>query len=487
MDGKVGSGCWIRPSRPRSELGRIAGSVRFHRNLADLGSTRRFGCRVLHISPPTEVDVNLHRGVFAIDWHAQTFPPFLDFFERFWSLARDLQHSLLSREQINYTRRRPFLTPPEPPTKRNFKFQKIVLFLWHRPSFKRVGSPTGSSLSGDCGNPTGPQHTSGESHRWATKGMTFCGICRIQKFWIFGVNFSSGRYFGGKNNEVLSRLPFDAGFEAVGLIAAIGGSVHHLKVGMPVAIMSFGSYAEFVMVPSKHIMPVPRPDPEVVAILTSGLTASIALEVAGKLESGEVVLVTAAAGGTGQFAVQLAKLAGNKVVATCGGEKKAVLLKSLGVDRVIDYKKENIKSVLKKEFPGGLNIIYESVGGEMFDMCLNALATYGRLVVIGMISQYQGEHGWKPLNYTGLCEKILAKSQTVAGFFLPQYAHLWPQHMDRLFDLYSSGKLKVAVDPKEFLGLRSVADAVEYLHSGESHGKVVVCVDPTFIRPSAKL
>ncbi|XP_073103687.1 uncharacterized protein [Elaeis guineensis] len=260
------------------------------------------------------------------------------------------------------------------------------------------------------------------------------------------VNFSSGRYFGGNNNEVAARLPFDAGFEAVGIVAAVGDSVH-IKVGTPVALMTFGSYAEFTMVPAKHLLPVPRPDPEVVAMLTSGLTASIALEKAGQMESGQAILVTAAAGGTGQFAVQ----------------------------------------VLKKEFPKGVDIIYESVGGDMFDLCLNALAVYGRLIIIGMISQYQGEHGWKPLPYTGLCEKILAKSQTVAGFFLVQYAHLWQEHLDRLFDLYSSGKLKVAVDPKKFLGLDSVADAVEYLHSGESLGKVVVCVDPAFNQKSAKL
>lgn len=300
------------------------------------------------------------------------------------------------------------------------------------------------------------------------------------------VNFSSGRYFKGKDNEIAARLPFDAGFEAVGIIAAVGESVH-LKIGAPVAFMAFGSYAEFSVVPAKHLLPVPRPDAEVLAMLTSGLTASIALEKAGQMESGQVVLVTAAAGGTGQFAVQLAKLAGNKVVATCGGEKKASLLRSLGADRVIDYKKENIKDVLKKEFPKGIDIVYESVGGEMFNLCLNALAVHGRLIVIGMISQYQGKHGWEPLKYTGLCEKILSKSQTVAGFFLIQHASLWQEHLDRLFDLYSAGKLKVAVDPKGFMGVGSVADAVEYLHSGESLGKVVVCIDPTFCKKTAKL
>ncbi|KAK3420604.1 hypothetical protein EUGRSUZ_G01454 [Eucalyptus grandis] len=301
------------------------------------------------------------------------------------------------------------------------------------------------------------------------------------------VNFSSGRYFQGGKGDVGSRLPFDAGFEAVGIIAAVGDSVKDLKVGMPAALMTFGSYAEFTMVPAKHVLSVARPDPEVVAMLTSGLTASIAREKAGQMESGKVVLVTAAAGGTGQFAVQLAKVAGNTVVATCGGREKAMLLKDLGVDRVIDYKAENIKTVLKKEFPKGVDIVYESVGGEMFDLCLNALAIFGRLIVIGMISQYQGEHGWKPNKYPGLCEKLLSKSQTVAGFFLVQYSHFWQEHLDRLFQLYSKGQLKVAIDPKRFVGLNAVADAVEHLHSGKSIGKVVVCIDPTFTDQVARL
>ncbi|OIV93277.1 hypothetical protein TanjilG_23118 [Lupinus angustifolius] len=303
------------------------------------------------------------------------------------------------------------------------------------------------------------------------------------------VNFSSGRYFGGNNSDTASRLPFDAGFEAVGIIAAVGDSVTDLKVGMPCAFMTFGGYSEFIMINSKHALPVPRPDAEVVAMLTSGLTASIALEKAGaaKMESGKVVLVTAAAGGTGQFAVQLAKLAGNTVVATCGGAAKAKLLKELGVDRVIDYHSEDIKTVLMKEFPKGIDIIYESVGGDMLNLCLNALAVHGRLIVIGMISQYQGDSGWTPSKYPGLLEKLLAKSQTVAGFFLVQYGHFWQEHLDKLFNLYSTRKLKVAVDPKKFNGLHSVSDAVEYLHSGKSVGKVVVCVDPSFHPQVAKL
>ncbi|BBN17225.1 prostaglandin reductase 3 [Marchantia polymorpha subsp. ruderalis] len=289
------------------------------------------------------------------------------------------------------------------------------------------------------------------------------------------VNFSSGRYFGGK-----AKLPFDAGFEAVGVVASLGEGVDSniLVPGSPVATLTYGGFSEFCQVPFKNVIPMPVAVPELVALLTSGLTASLALEQAGRIKSGETVLVTAAAGGTGQFAVQLAKLAGNTVIATCGGEEKAKFLRSLGVDRVIDYKKESIKAVLKKEFPNGIDLIYESVGGEMFTTCLNALARRGRLIVIGMISQYQGENGWQPGNYPGLAEKILAKSQSVVGFFLNDYTRMWRDHAARLTKLYLDKKLKVTVDSKLFAGVEAIADAVEHLHSGQSLGKVVVRLAP---------
>lgn len=75
------------------------------------------------------------------------------------------------------------------------------------------------------------------------------------------------------------------------------------------------------------------------------------MEEGGRLRRGETVLVTAAAGGTGQFAVQLAVAAGCRVVATCGGAAKAALLRRLGAERVINYREERVKDVLKREFP----------------------------------------------------------------------------------------------------------------------------------------
>ncbi len=95
-------------------------------------------------------------------------------------------------------------------------------------------------------------------------------------------------------------------------------------------------------------------------LFVSGLTASIALEEVGEMPQtggGCVVLVTAAAGGTGQIAVQLAKAAGHTVIGTTSSDSKAEHLKSLGVDRVVNYNSEDLHSVLKTEFPSGVDIV----------------------------------------------------------------------------------------------------------------------------------
>jgi hypothetical protein len=289
------------------------------------------------------------------------------------------------------------------------------------------------------------------------------------------VNFSSGRYFGAPATAA-ARLPFTAGFEAVGIVAAVGAGVTGWAPGAPVGSFSYGGFAEYGIEDAASLLPIgAAPSPEAVALLTSGLTASIALEQAARLAPGETVLVTAAAGGTGQFAVQLAALAGATVIATCGGAAKAALLRRLGAHRVIDYTAEDVKAVLRKEYPRGVDVVYESVGGAMFDAALGALAPRGRLVVIGAISAYAS--GWDtPSSHPGLTEKLLWKSASCTGFFLPLHARHFRRHLARLVALRAAGKLHVALDPARFVGLERAPDAVEHLHSGRSLGKVVLQV-----------
>lgn len=285
------------------------------------------------------------------------------------------------------------------------------------------------------------------------------------------INFTSGRYFNGGPKEAAGKLPYDAGFESVGVVAEVGPGVMDYQVGDAVATLANG-FAEYDITLAKHSIPLPEPSAQMLTLLTSGLTASISLEQLGQLKAGETVLVTAAAGGTGQFAVQLARLVGCHVVATCSGGPKVEMLRQLGANRVIDYKHEDVRKVLLTEYPRGVDVVYESVGGDMFAACVDALAPKGRLIIIGMMSKYKD--GWSKSNFPGLTEKLLWKNASLSGFFLPRYANLYRAHLWRLAQLLSQGQLRAEVDPQRFLGLENVAAAVEYLQSGRSKGKVVV-------------
>jgi len=217
---------------------------------------------------------------------------------------------------------------------------------------------------------------------------------------------------------------------------------------------------------------VPEATPEVLALVLSGTTASIGLSVTGEMKSGESVLVTAAAGGTGQFAVQLAKLGGNTVIGTCSSDDKADLLRRLGCDRVLNYKTEDLGTVLTAEYPRGIDLIYESVGRQMFDTCVDHLAIRGRLVIIGYITEYL--HTPEVVTGQRIYYKLLGKSASLRSMFLPHFIRQVPEHTAKLLELFKNGQLQVAVDPTVFRGVESVVDAVEYLHSGVSSGKVVV-------------
>ncbi len=279
------------------------------------------------------------------------------------------------------------------------------------------------------------------------------------------VNITAGRYAPGV------RVPFDLGAEAVGVVEAVGADVAGWEVGQPVATMGMGGgYREVQTVAAKHAVPVPEASPEVLSIFVSGITASIALDVLGEVQPGETVLVTAAAGGTGQYAVQLAKLAGATVVGTCGSDEKADFLRELGVDQAINYRDADLKAVLKEAGP--FDVVYESVGRRFFDLALQNLAVRGRLLVIGYVSEYVD--GLEDTTGPRLYAPLLAKSGSIRAFFLPHFVRDYREHVQKLVGLMQGGQLRVEIDQTDFEGVGQVVEAVEHLHSGASRGKVVV-------------
>jgi len=265
--------------------------------------------------------------------------------------------------------------------------------------------------------------------------------------------------------------PYDLGAESTGVVVAVGSDVKHIKEGDAVFAIG-GGYREYFKTDANRAIPVPQAIPEMVTLGVSGLTASIALEKCGEMSSGETVLVTAAAGGTGNFVVQLAKIAGNHVIGTCGSDAKVDFLKSIGCDRPINYREERLKDVLKNEYPKGVDIVFESVGGEMYDASLRSLAVFGRLIVIGAISEYEG--GAQPVTRVRDSYALLSKSASIRGFWLMHYFRDASEHAGRLISLLQEGKLKAAVDDTSFKGVTGTIDAIKHMFNGTNIGKVVV-------------
>ena len=285
------------------------------------------------------------------------------------------------------------------------------------------------------------------------------------------LNSFAGHYGGGD-------VPFDCGLEAMGTVVEIGEGVTIAQPGAPVAISGLGCYAEYRVVSAEVILPLPALTPEMMTIPISGLTAAAAIGELAEAKEGDVALVTAAAGGTGQFAVQLLKYAYKcTVIGTCSSEDKVEFLKSIGCDRVINYKKEDIGTVLKAEYPKGVDICYESVGGDTFEAVMDNIAIRARVIVIGSITGYKtGTAFQRPESAKmPLQQALLAPSASLRGFMLPNFVPTFGKYLMQLFTMMKEGTVKPKVDEtKSFEGIEHVVDAVEHLHSGKSFGKVIV-------------
>ncbi|MEH2261277.1 zinc-binding dehydrogenase [Nostoc sp.] len=266
--------------------------------------------------------------------------------------------------------------------------------------------------------------------------------------------------------------PFDLGVEAVGEVIGMGENVKDFQIGDAVITTARGGgYREYQVIDANLAVKVREATPELLTLMPTGVSALVALEQVGEMKSNEVVLVTAAAGGTGHIAVQLAKLAGNHVIGTCSSEAKARLLRKLGCDRIINYRTENLNQVLKEEYPSGINLIFDCVGKQVFDTCVENLAVRGRLVVVGFISEYAKSA--EQITQPRLYHQLFWKAASVRGFLMPHYKEYMAEARDRLLNLFYSKKLKVAVDPTQFNSIESISAAVEYLLSGKNCGKVV--------------
>jgi NADPH-dependent curcumin reductase CurA len=206
------------------------------------------------------------------------------------------------------------------------------------------------------------------------------------------------------------------------------------------------------------------------ALGMNGWTAYVGIAEIAAVRPGEWVAVSAAAGATGSLACQIARNLGARVVGIAGGpEKTRFLREEIGVERAIDYKGEDVASLVA--VPGGLNAYFDNVGGPLLDAILPNMAHYGRIAICGLLSSYADG---APMPGPARFDQILMRRLRVEGFFIPDFLERGAEILPRLQEWVAQGKLAVRFD--ETQGLENTLVAYERMLSGRNIGKVIVRV-----------
>ena len=282
---------------------------------------------------------------------------------------------------------------------------------------------------------------------------------------FFDILMVQGRY------QVKPPFPFVPGAEVAGVVREVGDGVEGFAVGDRVlGSGGLGGFAERAVVPAAGAwrMPDAMSFEEGAALPMIYPTSYAGLVFRADLQPGENLLVHAAAGGVGIAAVQIGKALGARVIATAGGADKLAVARQNGADETIDYREEDFVPRVKELTNGkGADVIYDSVGGDVFDRSLKCIAWNGRLVVIGFASGRIPEVK---------ANRILLKNIAVTGLH-------WGAHMVHdparvaatfraLFDLYEAGKIKPVIFKR--YSLDDVSTALGALASRKTYGKLIV-------------
>jgi len=208
------------------------------------------------------------------------------------------------------------------------------------------------------------------------------------------------------------------------------------------------------------------------ALGITGLTAYFGLLEIGRPEAGETVVVSGAAGATGSVVGQIARLKGCRVVGIAGGpEKCRWLVDEARFDAAIDYRREDVAARLGELCPGGIDVYFDNVGGEILDAALARLAFKGRVVLCGAIADYnRSELGPGPRHYLNL----LLQRGRMEGFIILDYLDRAGEAIAELGPWVASGEIRVEVDIQE--GLENAPRTLRRLFTGANRGKQLLKV-----------
>jgi NADPH:quinone reductase len=285
-----------------------------------------------------------------------------------------------------------------------------------------------------------------------------------------GCNFADILICRGKY-QLKPELPFSPGSEVAGRVRAVGAGVTDLVVGQAVAAqLGYGGYASQVIADARRVQRIPAgmPAADACALGIAYQTSYLALVDRARVQAGEQLLVHAAAGGVGSAALQIGKALGARVIAGASGPDKLAFCKAQGADEVVDTRAEGwVERVRELTGGRGADVIYESVGGDVFEGSLKCIAWSGRLLVIGFSS---GDIPALKLN------RVMLKHISVLGVNLGAYHENDPRGLrdatERLFGLYEAGKINPVIHAR--YPLASAAVALRELADRRTVGKLIL-------------
>ena len=284
------------------------------------------------------------------------------------------------------------------------------------------------------------------------------------------LNFPDGLQIQGKY-QFQPPMPFTPGSEVAGKIKKTGTKLQGYNVGDRVmATPGIGGLAELVAVKSDGLRKIPdNMNFKTAASFAMVYTTSYyALKQRANLKSGETLLVLGSSGGVGLTAVELGKLIGAKVIAAASSDEKLEFVKQLKPDYLLNYNERDLKEAVKDLTEGrGADVIYDPVGGDLFDQCCRCINWNGRLLVIGFTS------GRIPSYKANLA---LLKGSAMVGVFLGRFRKEEPQAYEQnfreLLDMYREGELNPIVT-KSF-ALEDFVDAFNIFNQRKAMGKVTL-------------
>jgi NADPH2:quinone reductase len=264
--------------------------------------------------------------------------------------------------------------------------------------------------------------------------------------------------------------PFIPGQEAAGIVTATGNKVTDIKVGSRVMTShGTGAFVEQAVLDRSQVTAIPdnMTFESAAAFRSNYTTAYYALQ-RGSLKAGEVLLVHGAAGGVGLAAVQIGKMMGATVIATGGSDEKLAVVKSLGADHVVNYTdgfREKVKDLTDQR---GADVIYDPVGGDVFDESMRCVNRLGRILIIGFTS---GRAALAKTNH------LLIKDATVIGMTVGSFSRHEPAAAQRNFDDLMGFVKQGLLDPhiSHSLTLEDASQAMRLIKERKVIGKVVLC------------